>query len=69
LLHQGRPASLEIGVERDPGLGLQGDVEGLAPLAAPEADEPALEVEVLEPQQPVGVGNPDSRSDQPGTIG
>jgi hypothetical protein len=46
----GSPA-LEVREEGRPGLGLQGDVEGLAALAAPEADERPLEVEVLEPQQ------------------
>src|SRR5674476_230384 len=48
LLHEDRPSSLEVGEEGSAGLGLEGDVEGLATLPPPEADEPPIEVEVLE---------------------
>jgi len=51
LLDEEQPASLEVGGEASPGLGLEGDVGGLATLALPEADECPLEVEVSEPPQ------------------
>src|SRR5664280_1569593 len=52
LLDEGRPTALEVGEEGGPGLGLEGDIEGLATFAPPEADEPPLVVEVLEPKEP-----------------
>src|SRR5450759_4300612 len=51
LLHEGWPSAFEVGEEASPGLGLEGDVEGLATLAPPEADEPPLEVDVLEAEE------------------
>src|SRR5664280_1640920 len=46
------PSALEVREEGSPGLGLEGDVEGLAALASPEADERPLEVDLLEPKAP-----------------
>jgi|NGEPerStandDraft_6_1074524.scaffolds.fasta_scaffold09735_5 hypothetical protein len=45
------PAALACSTKGGPGLGLEGDVEGLATFSSPEADEPPLVVEVLEAQE------------------
>jgi hypothetical protein len=43
---KGGPTSFEVGGEGGPGLGLEGDVEGLVALRPPEADQRPLEVEI-----------------------
>src|SRR5450759_3510326 len=52
LLHEEWPPALEVGGYGYPALGLEGYVERLTTLAPPEADQRALEVDVLEPQEP-----------------
>ena len=49
-----RPALGEIALERRPGIGMEGHQEGLAALAPPEAQQRALGIDIVEPQQPHG---------------
>jgi len=56
----GRPHP-KVGGQGGPCLGLEGDVEGLAALHPPEADQRPLEVEVLEPES----GTSEFRDDRP----
>src|SRR5450756_1891279 len=51
LLDEDWPSALEVGGEGGPGLGLEGDIEGLAALPPPEADQGPLEVEVFEAEK------------------